>query len=112
MMAKFGMTLSALGIAEEMRDAGIASNTLWPRTLVATAAVRGGNGACESLCVGAAEDLLGDHDGGEIRYCRGDPGMIDASTTRRLASPRIAERVDHRPGVIGAPIGAVEVGWP
>ncbi|MBV9319547.1 MAG: SDR family oxidoreductase, partial [Mycobacterium sp.] len=40
MMAKFGMTLCALGIAEELRDEGIASNTLWPRTLVATAAVR------------------------------------------------------------------------
>src|SRR5579875_1164775 len=40
MMAKFGMTLCALGIAEEMRDEGIASNTLWPRTLVATAAVQ------------------------------------------------------------------------
>jgi citronellol/citronellal dehydrogenase len=40
MMAKFGMTLCALGIAEEMREYGIASNTLWPRTLVATAAVQ------------------------------------------------------------------------
>lgn len=40
MMAKFGMTLCALGIAEELRDEGIASNTLWPRTLVATAAVQ------------------------------------------------------------------------
>ncbi|BCQ10152.1 short chain dehydrogenase [Mycobacterium heckeshornense] len=40
MMAKFGMTLCALGIAQELRDDGIASNTLWPRTLVATAAVR------------------------------------------------------------------------
>src|ERR1700694_4254433 len=39
MMAKFGMTLCALGMAEELRDEGIASNTLWPRTLVATAAV-------------------------------------------------------------------------
>ncbi len=40
MMAKYGMTLCALGIAEEMRDAGIASNTLWPRTAIATAAVQ------------------------------------------------------------------------
>src|SRR6202163_1298124 len=39
MMAKYGMTLCALGIAEELRDEGIASNTLWPRTMVATAAV-------------------------------------------------------------------------
>ena len=40
MMAKYGMTLCALGIAEEMREAGIASNTLWPRTAIATAAVQ------------------------------------------------------------------------
>jgi len=39
MMAKFGMTLCALGVAEEMREYGIASNTLWPRTAIATAAV-------------------------------------------------------------------------
>ncbi|MDH6246532.1 NAD(P)-dependent oxidoreductase [Mycobacterium sp. OTB74] len=38
-MAKFGMTLCALGLAEELRAAGIASNTLWPRTSVATAAI-------------------------------------------------------------------------
>lgn len=40
MMAKFGMTLCALGMAEELRADGIASNTLWPRTMVATAAVQ------------------------------------------------------------------------
>jgi citronellol/citronellal dehydrogenase len=39
-IAKYGMTLCALGFAEEFRDDGIASNALWPRTLVATAAVR------------------------------------------------------------------------
>lgn len=49
MMAKYGMTLCALGIAEEMRDAGIASNTLWPRTLVATAAVQNLLGGDEAM---------------------------------------------------------------
>jgi NAD(P)-dependent dehydrogenase (short-subunit alcohol dehydrogenase family) len=49
MMAKFGMTLCALGIAEEMRNAGIASNTLWPRTLVATAAVQNLLGGDEAM---------------------------------------------------------------
>ena len=38
-MAKFGMSLCALGLAEELRTASIASNTLWPRTSVATAAI-------------------------------------------------------------------------
>jgi citronellol/citronellal dehydrogenase len=39
-LAKYGMSLCALGFAAELRDDGIASNTLWPRTLIATAAVQ------------------------------------------------------------------------
>ena len=39
-MAKFGMSLCTLGWAEEFRKDGIAANSLWPRTTIATAAVR------------------------------------------------------------------------
>ncbi|GAA2079546.1 SDR family oxidoreductase [Microbacterium hatanonis] len=39
-MAKFGMTMATLGIAAEFADDGIAANTLWPRTTIATAAVQ------------------------------------------------------------------------
>jgi citronellol/citronellal dehydrogenase len=39
-LAKYGMSLIALGLAAELRADGIASNALWPRTLVATAAVQ------------------------------------------------------------------------
>jgi citronellol/citronellal dehydrogenase len=39
-LAKYGMSLCALGFAEEFREAGIASNALWPKTLIATAAVQ------------------------------------------------------------------------
>ena len=49
-LAKYGMTLCALGFAAELRDAGVASNTLWPRTLIATAAVQnllGGDAAMQ-----------------------------------------------------------------
>ncbi len=38
-IAKYGMSLCTLGLAEELRDRGIAANSLWPRTLIATAAV-------------------------------------------------------------------------
>jgi citronellol/citronellal dehydrogenase len=38
-MAKFGMSLVALGLAGELRHKGIAVNALWPRTVIATAAV-------------------------------------------------------------------------
>jgi len=40
MLAKYGMSLIALGLAAELREDGIASNALWPRTLIATAAVQ------------------------------------------------------------------------
>ena len=39
-LAKYGMSLVALGLAAELREDGIASNALWPRTLIATAAVQ------------------------------------------------------------------------
>jgi citronellol/citronellal dehydrogenase len=38
-MAKFGMSLCVLGMAEEFRAEGIAVNALWPQTTIATAAV-------------------------------------------------------------------------
>ena len=38
-MAKYGMSLCTLGMAEEFRPQGIAVNSLWPRTTIATAAI-------------------------------------------------------------------------
>jgi len=39
-MAKFGMSMVVLGLAGELRPKGIAVNALWPRTVIATAAVQ------------------------------------------------------------------------
>jgi len=60
MMAKFGMTLCALGIAEEMREHGIASNTLWPRTMVATAAVQNLLGGDEAMARSRKPEVYAD----------------------------------------------------
>ena len=38
-MAKYGMSMCVLGMAEEFRERGVAVNALWPRTTIATAAV-------------------------------------------------------------------------
>jgi citronellol/citronellal dehydrogenase len=38
-MAKYGMSMCVLGMAEELKERGIAVNALWPRTIVATAAL-------------------------------------------------------------------------
>ena len=39
-LAKYGMSMCVLGMAQEFKGAGIAFNALWPRTAIATAAVR------------------------------------------------------------------------
>jgi hypothetical protein len=49
-----------LGIAEEMREAGIASNTLWPRTMVATAAVQNLLGGDESMARSRKPEVYSD----------------------------------------------------
>ena len=39
-MAKFGMSMVALGLAGELRNKGIAVNALWPRATIATSAIQ------------------------------------------------------------------------
>jgi citronellol/citronellal dehydrogenase len=39
-MSKYGMSMCTLGMAEELKPHGIAVNSLWPRTTIATAAVQ------------------------------------------------------------------------
>jgi citronellol/citronellal dehydrogenase len=39
-MAKYGMSMCVLGMAREFQEAGIAVNALWPRTIIATAALQ------------------------------------------------------------------------
>jgi citronellol/citronellal dehydrogenase len=38
-MAKYGMSMCVLGMAEELRSSGVGVNALWPRTIIATAAL-------------------------------------------------------------------------
>lgn len=39
-MAKYGMSLTTLGLAEELKDDQVGVNSLWPETLIDTAAIR------------------------------------------------------------------------
>jgi citronellol/citronellal dehydrogenase len=38
-MSKYGMSMCTLGLSAELHDVGIAANSLWPKTLIATAAI-------------------------------------------------------------------------
>lgn len=62
MLAKYGMTLAALGFAAEYADAQVSSNCLWPESTIATAAV---------------ENLLGGKDG--VLHSRSPEVMADAA---------------------------------
>ncbi|MFC0533392.1 SDR family oxidoreductase [Phytohabitans kaempferiae] len=48
-VTKYAMTLFTLGVAEELRSAGVAANCLWPHTLIGTAAVANLLGGEEAL---------------------------------------------------------------
>ena len=39
-MSKFGMSMTVLGQAEQLKNDGVASNALWPATTIATAAIK------------------------------------------------------------------------
>ena len=43
-LAKLGMGLTIMGLAEEFRDRGVAANGLWPRTIIGTSAIEFGSG--------------------------------------------------------------------
>jgi citronellol/citronellal dehydrogenase len=59
-MAKFGMSLCVLGLAGELRPQGIAVNALWPRTMIATAAVRNLLGGDRMMRASRTPDILAD----------------------------------------------------
>jgi citronellol/citronellal dehydrogenase len=48
-IAKYGMSLAVLGLAEELKKDGVAVNALWPRTTIATAALSNIPGAGDKL---------------------------------------------------------------
>lgn len=59
-MAKYGMTLCAYGMADEFKPYGIAVNTLWPRTAIATAAVQNLLGGDASIKMSRKPEIMAD----------------------------------------------------
>jgi citronellol/citronellal dehydrogenase len=59
-MAKFGMSMCVLGMAEEYRADGIAFNALWPRTGIATAAIRFALAGDEGMKACRTVDIMAD----------------------------------------------------
>jgi citronellol/citronellal dehydrogenase len=59
-MSKFGMSMCVLGMAGEFRQAGVAVNALWPRTIIATAATRALFGSDATLRGSRTPEIMAD----------------------------------------------------
>ena len=59
-MAKFGMSMCVLGMAGEYKQAGIAFNALWPRTTIATAAIKNLLGGDQAMKGSRKSEIMGD----------------------------------------------------
>ncbi|WP_054812955.1 SDR family oxidoreductase [Nocardia arizonensis] len=59
-IAKYGMSLTTLGLAEELKGDGIGVNSLWPRTTIDTAAVRNLLGGEQTASTSRTPDIYAD----------------------------------------------------
>merc|ERR1712142_256181 len=100
-MAKYGMSMCVLGMAEEFKDLGVAANAIWPQTAIITAAM----------------EMLG---GKEVdKQCRKPEIMSDAAYIMLSKNPKeytgnfaVDEDVLRAEGVTDFDVYAVEPGHP
>lgn len=59
-IAKYGMSLCVLGLADELKPEGIAVNALWPRSTIATAAVKNILGGDKLMRMSRTPDIIAD----------------------------------------------------
>lgn len=59
-IAKYGMSLAVLGLSDELKGDGIAVNALWPRTTIATAAIKNLLGGDKLMRMSRHPDILAD----------------------------------------------------
>ena len=59
-MAKYGMSLVVLGLAGELRGKGVAVNALWPRTTIATSAIKNLLGGDAIMRASRTPEILAD----------------------------------------------------
>lgn len=59
-IGKYGMTLVTHGLAGELREDGIACNTLWPRTGIQTAAIKNVLGGDSAMAISRTPNIMSD----------------------------------------------------
>jgi citronellol/citronellal dehydrogenase len=100
-IAKYGMSMVALGVAGEFRADGIASNTLWPRTIVATAAIQNLLGGDAAMARSRKPEIMADAAHTIFiqpsRECTGN-FFIDDEVLATLADPPVTDLSSYRYG--------------
>lgn len=59
-ISKYGMSMCVLGWGEELKEDGIAANALWPRTTIATAAVKNLLGGEQMMAASRTPEIMAD----------------------------------------------------
>ncbi len=59
-MSKYGMSMTVLGLAEELKKYGVAANALWPQTTIATAAVKFALGGDDMMACSRKPSIMAD----------------------------------------------------
>jgi citronellol/citronellal dehydrogenase len=59
-ISKMGMSMITLGVAEDEREHGVGANCLWPRTLIATAAVQNLLGGDKAMAMSRTPEIVAD----------------------------------------------------
>jgi citronellol/citronellal dehydrogenase len=101
-LSKYGMSLCMLGLAEEYRAHGVACNALWPRTMIATAAIEFAIGGPAMMRRARKPEIVADAAHAIVtrpaRECTGqffiDDGVLAAAGVRDF------ERYSVEPGAV------------
>jgi len=105
-MAKFGMSLCTLGMAQEFRERGVAVNSLWPLTAIDTAAVRFALGGDAMARVSRTPEIVADAAyivlTSPARTCTGN-FFIDEEVLRAHG---VSDFTGYAPHAGGAPLAA------
>ena len=103
-MAKYGMSLTTLGLAEELKSDGIRVNSLWPCTLIDTAAIRNMPGGDSIVRAARRPEIMADAahavlTGGNLAEGTGSPTGNFYTDEQVLSAAGVA---DFRPYSLGA----------
>ena len=111
-VSKMAMTMLTLGVAEDEREHGVAANCLWPRTLIATAAVQNLLGGDRAMAMSRTPEIVAD--AARILLER-DPAAASGGTyidDELLAEAGITDLAPYRAGEGELALDLFVGGWP